>query len=145
MPSFPPLSNEESWASVIQDNGKYPDTPYWNEWRSVIDPLIDEAVKAGYNKLFRAEKSMHHILFSVLDHHGLRDEPRVTLSVTEDWKIQVHYSVANIYFRSALQCQTVIPTEAFPVLTRYLQHLWTETVAEPIPETLRARIPKEIQ
>jgi hypothetical protein len=142
MPSHPPLSNEESWVSVVQDNGEYPDTPYWNSWRSVISPLVDEAIKAGYDKLFRAGKSMHHILFSTIDHHGLRGEPHVTLSVTEDWKIHIHYSTANMWFGSAIQSQVVMPTEAFSVLTRYLQHLWTETVSEPIPEILRRHDPK---
>jgi len=142
---MPLRSNAESWAAVVRDNTEYPDTPYWNKWRSVISPLIDEAIKAGYDKLFRAGKSMHHILLSTIDHHGLREEPRVTLAVADNWKIHIHYSTANMYFGSAIQSQLVQPVEAFPVLTRYLQHLWTETVPEPIPEVLRKHDSKEIQ
>jgi hypothetical protein len=32
-----------------------------------------------------------------------------------------------------------MPNAAFPAFTRYLQHLWEETVPEPIPEALRRK------
>jgi len=80
---------------------------------------------------------MHQILLSTLDHHGLKGEPRVTLSVTEDWKIKIEYSTASTYFNTPIHGEVVKSEAAFQTLTKYLQHLWTETVPEPIPEALR--------
>ncbi len=136
-PSFPATPNMESWAFVIRDNAEYPDDEYWNQWRAAISPLLDQCIQRGYNRLFRAGKSMHHILLSTLPHNGLRGEPHVTLEVTKEGNIEIHYSTANTYFGPSIQNQVVTPSDAFPILTRYLQHLWTETVAEPIPENLR--------
>jgi hypothetical protein len=135
----PATQNKESWAFVVRDNNEYPDTEHWNNWRSAITPLLNQCMAAGYNGLFRAGKSMHHILLSTLDHKGLRGEPHVTLVVTEDGKIGIHYSRANIYFGPSIQSEVVPSSGAFPILTRYLQHLWTETVTEPIPPELRQK------
>jgi hypothetical protein len=130
-------SNAESWLLVLNEKRQYPDTEYWNRWRSLIDPLIQEAAAAGYDQLFRAGMSMHHIIFSTLDHHGLKGEPHVTVSVTDDWKIKVEYSTTNTYFSSPIHAEVVTTGSALPTLTKHLQHLWTETVPEPIPVQLR--------
>ena len=132
-----PTTNPESWTFVIRENRLYPDTEYWNRWRSLIDPLIQEAVAAGYDQLFRAGMSMHHIIFSTLDHNGLRGEPHVTVSVTKEWKIKIEYSTANTHFASPIHSEVAESGSALPTLTKYLQNLWTETVPEPIPEQLR--------
>jgi hypothetical protein len=132
-------ANPESWISVRSENRQYPDTEYWNRWRSLIDPLIQEAMAAGYDQHFRAGMSMHHLIFSTLDHPGLKGEPHVTVSVTKEWKIKVEYSTANTYFASPIQSEVIAPESALTTLTKYLQHLWTETVSEPIPEQLRKR------
>jgi hypothetical protein len=135
-----PASNEESWTCLVQAYDEYPDTPYWNGWRSTIAPLIDQCIRAGYNALFRAGMSMHHTVFSTLDHHRLKLEPRVTVEVTQESEIKIHYSTGNVWFSSPTQSITIPSSEAFPALTRYLQHLWTETVPEPIPEALRRKV-----
>jgi hypothetical protein len=138
-------TNEESWAYVFECYAEYPDTPYWNQWRSTLVPLISRCAQAGYNQLFRAGTSMHDTVFSSLDHHRLWNEPRVLVSVTENWLIKIghyniHYYDSWPHFPAACrQIVTVAPSEAFPVLTRYLQHLWTETVSEPIPFELRRK------
>ena len=130
------MSNPETWADIVQFAQEFPDTEYWNLWRSTICPLLDQALNLDYDRLFRAGSSMHHIIFSTIDHNGLRGEPHVTICVTEDWKIGIYYSTASIHFHPALESIVVDPNDAFPVFTRYLRHLWEETVPEPIPEEL---------
>jgi len=134
-----PASNEESWIDILTFVEEFPETEHWIRWRSIISPVLHRAIDAGYNKLFRVGSSMHHILISTLDHHGLRGEPHVTLKVTEDSRIGIYYSRSNIHFKSASNEEIVDPELAFPVLTRYLQHLWTETQDEPIPAILRRK------
>lgn len=134
---LPSTSNRESWVRVVQSFGEYPDNTYWNQWRSVVTPLIDRAIHDGYDELFLAGRAMHLVLFSTIDHYGLRQEPRVSLGVTdENWCIQVHYSTTNVEFYPPLETSIAKPDEAFHVLTRYLARLWTETVAGPLPQTL---------
>jgi len=80
---------------------------------------------------------MHDILFSTIDHPGLKNELRVKVSITKDWKIEIGCGNGMEGIGMTVQAHTVLPADAFPMFTRYLQHLWTETVAEPIPEILR--------
>lgn len=80
---------------------------------------------------------MHDMIFSTLDDHGLRDEPRVTLNVTTEFRLQISYSNRSICFYKPLKSVIVDSSEAFPIFTRYLRHLWVETVPEPIPKELR--------
>ncbi len=141
MPLPPAPSKNESWARAVQSFGKYPDTQHWNQWRSVIEPVITRAIQAGYDGLLRAACSMHDVLVFTSDYIGSEPSPHVKISVTEDWQILVQY-LPGIYSKGAILAPT-IPShtvesgEAFQILTRYLQHLWTETVPEPIPEILR--------
>ncbi len=132
----PPISNRDSWAYVLRTFDERPDDAYWNRWRSVMPPLIHQAIRSGYNELFLAGAAMHHVLFSTMDHYGLRQEPRVTVEVTEDWQIQIHYSTTNVEFDPSIQSCKVSTEEAFWVLTFYLRRLWTDTRAEPLPEAL---------
>jgi hypothetical protein len=131
------MTNPETWANIVQFTQEFPQTDYWNRWRSTVCPLLDESIRRGYDCLFRAGSSMHHILFSTISHHGLRGEPHVTLRVTEEWKIEISYSTSNVHFSSPIESVVVNPDSAISLFTRYLCHLWEETVPEPIPEALR--------
>jgi len=133
------MTNPETWTDIVQFTREFPDTEHWNRWRSTMCPVLEEALRQGYNRLFRAGSSMHDLIFSTLDHHGLRMELRVTLRVTNDWKIGIYYSTVHIDFGSPIESVSVTTPEAFPVFTRYLRHLWEETVPEPIPQELRQK------
>jgi hypothetical protein len=63
--------------------------------------------------------------------------PKVIVAVTKDWRVSITYSNISVSLRR--NWSTVGPSDAFQTLTRYLQHLWTETVPEPVPEVLRRR------
>jgi hypothetical protein len=142
-------TNEESWLYVLQVYAGYPDTPYWNQWRSTLVPVTERCIEAEYNRLFRAGTSMHSTTFSTGDHEVLRFNPparlrlspplnpKVTLAVTKDWSVRISYYDISSFRRR--QSSTVAPSDAFQALTRYLQHLWIETVPEPIPEVLRRK------
>jgi hypothetical protein len=129
--------NRATWKDVEEWIAEYPDRENWNRWRTIIKPLVERAIASQFDSLFRAGQSMSHLVLSTLDHHGLRYEPRVTVEVTHDWKLRISWSTHNIWFRSPSQFEIVEPRMAFPVFTRYLQHLWKETSPEPIPEILR--------
>jgi hypothetical protein len=137
-------SNQASWIEVQSRIQGYPDREHWNRWREAVMPILQRAADAEFDSLFRAGTSMDHIIFSTLDHDGLRDEPRVTLDVRFNWKVRISYTTHNIHFRSPNQFEEIDPSSAFPVFTRYLQHLWEETIPEPIPELLRLRKNYEI-
>jgi hypothetical protein len=135
-----PRSNEESWQFIVENNREYPETEYWKKWRSIVDPVIDQSIAAGYNRCIRAGKSMHDLLFSTLDHHRIHHEAYVRLRVVDNQQLEIQFIPAN--YAPAIsgphkESKVVEPYAAFPVFTRFLQHLWTETVPEPIPECLR--------
>jgi hypothetical protein len=142
-------TNEESWLYVLQHYFEYPDTPYWNQLRSILVPVIERGIEAEYNRLFRAGTSMHRTTFSTGDRDVLRFNPsaklrlspplnpKVFLEVTKDWRVRIYYFDISESRRG--QSSTVAPSDAFRTLTRYLQHLWIATVPEPVPEVLRRK------
>jgi hypothetical protein len=142
-------TNEESWLYVLQHYVEYPDTPYWNQWRSILVPVTERGIEAGYNQLFRAGTSMHRTTFSTGDRDVLRFnpsarfrlspplDPKVFLEVTTDWQIRISYYDISVFRRG--QSSTVAPSDGFQTLARYLQHLWIETAPEPVPEGLRRK------
>jgi hypothetical protein len=131
--------NRATWKQVRVWIDEYPDREHWNRWRAIIVPLVERAIDIQFDSRFRAGLSMSLVILSTLDHHGLRNEPRVTVEVTSDWKLRIAYSTHNISLMSPKQFEIVDPHCAFPVFARYLQHLWEETMPEPIPEILRDR------
>lgn len=131
--------NRATWQQVLRSVGNYPDEEYWNTWRAIVSPILEHAVELEFDSLFRAGMSMHHIIFSTLDHDGLRDEPRVTLEVMKDWRIRISLTRNNVWFNKPTQFAILDESNAFQTFRRYLWHLWEETVPEPIPERLRSK------
>jgi hypothetical protein len=131
--------NRATWSEIREWIDEYEDREYWNRWREIVKPLVERAIDSQFDSLFRAGQSMSHLILSTLDHHGLRGEPHITVNVTPDWKLRISYSMKSTWFFPPQQFEIVEPGFAFPVLTRYLQHLWEETMPEPIPELLRDR------
>jgi hypothetical protein len=129
--------NRATWQQVLRFASECPDNEYWNKWNSIMRPLISGAIELGYDSLFRAGTSMSHVILSNLDHHGLRDEPRVTLEVFKDWTVRISLTRNNVWFSNPTQFAIVDPSSALQTLRRYLWHLWEETVPEPIPDVLR--------
>src|SRR6476661_3013133 len=93
------ISNMTSWETVAADIEQYPDTEHWTPWKLLVRRFLRAGIAAGLNRYFRAGQSMHHIMFSTLDHHGLRDEPRVTIEFHPPSELRIAYGTTNLGFR----------------------------------------------
>ena len=131
--------NRATWQQVLASVRRFPDYDHWNRWRSIVLPILERAVELEFDSLFRAGMSMSHVVFSTLDHHGLKLEPRVTLEVMRDWRVRISFTTNNVWGVEPTHFAILDESSAFPTLRRYLWHLWEETVPEPIPDCLRSR------
>jgi hypothetical protein len=135
-----PKNNPESWQRIHEFVDWFSDDdPHWSRWKPMVRRVLLELEQRGLVSLFRAGQSMHHIMFSTLDHHGLEAEPRVTLEIhVERGLVRVAYSTANLYFCEPL-AEEYVPVEGATAATlAYLRRLWIETKAgQPLPDALR--------
>ncbi len=94
----------------------------------------------GLTEHFRLGQSMHQIIFSTSDHHGLTTEPRVTLEFCpKEQQVRVAYSHANIGFNEPDSEERVDVPTATSCALRYLRRLWSETRSDiQIPDALKA-------
>jgi len=130
-------SNIASWGLALGFIEEYPENSHWSPWKKLARRLIHEGVVLGLNRYFRAGMSMSHIIFSTLDHNGLRGEHRVTIEIRSEGKFRVAYGTTNLWFGSPELEYTLQYEDAFPTFRRFLNQLWTETVAEALPDELR--------
>ncbi len=131
-------SNIASWEAVAASIERYPDTEHWTPWKLLVRRVLGAGIAAGWNRYFRAGTSMHHIVFSTLDHHGLRDEPRVTSEFHPPSELRIAYGTTNLWFRTPELEYSLPFDDAIATLRRFLHQLWTATVPEPIPEDIRS-------
>ena len=131
-------SNIASWEAVAADIEQYPDTEHWTPWKPLVQRFLRAGIAAGLNRYFRAGQSMHHIVFSTLDHHGLRDEPRVTIEFHPPSELRIAYGTTNLWFRTPELEYSLPLNDAFATFRRFLHQLWTATVHEPTPEDIRS-------
>jgi hypothetical protein len=136
----PPKDNLESWQDIQQFIAEYPDDDYWSKWKPMARTIVSELEACGLAPLFRVGQSMHHIVFSTLDHHRLSSEPRVTLELLPNEHIvRVAFSRANLWFSEPLSEDRIEPSLAAATALQYLRRLWTETKPDiQIPDALEA-------
>ena len=127
--------NEASWVRLVQ---YIEDSPN-HRLKQLILPLVHRAIEAQFDSLFEARWYFDHILIFPPDKYASQDGPRVTIELRSHADPHLYISLCNwdVQCQSPAQCHQVRPEGAFAVFTRYLQHLWEEAVAEPIPEVLR--------
>jgi hypothetical protein len=130
--------NIAAWDFVVADIEQYPDNEYWTPWKILVRRFLQAGTAAGLNRYFRAGQSMHHIVFSTLDHHGLRDEPRVTIEFHPPSDLRIAYGTTNLWFCKPELEYTLPFDDGFATFRRFLHQLWTATVPEPIPEDIRS-------
>jgi len=131
-------NNIASWEAVAADIEQYPDNEHWTPWKHLVRRFLRAGAAAGLSRYFRAGQSMHHILFSTLDRHGLQDEPRVTIEFHPPTDLRIAYGTTNLSF-SKPELEYSLPfDDAFATFRRFLHQLWTATVPEPIPEDIRS-------
>jgi hypothetical protein len=126
-------SNIVSWEDLERLIEEYPDNSQWTEWKTLARKFVDESVKLGLNRYFRAGQSMHHFVFSTLEYHGLRDEPRVTVAFRPENDIRIAYGTSNLQFSTPMVEYTLPFDLAFPTFRRFLNQLWKATMPEAIP------------
>ncbi|SRR5258706_10536613 len=136
----PPKNNLESWQDIQQFIAEFPDDEYWSRWKPMVRSVVSELEARGLAPLFRIGQSMHHILFSTIDHHRLDSEPRVTLEfLPKEGIVRIAYSCANLYFSEPLSEDRVPISAAMSSTLDYLRRLWSETKpTTPIPDALEA-------
>lgn len=131
-------TNNESWQGVLKDVAQYPDNETWTAWKSIARDFLSRGIDAHLDEHFRAGQSMHCILFSTIDHHGLRGEPHVTLFIHSRDDIEVSYGTVHRSVGGSAELSYRLPFEmAFPTFHRFLLQLWTATKSDPIPSAIR--------
>ena len=133
-----PKDNPESWQDIHRFVDEFPDDAYWSKWKPMVLGVLSMLESRGLAPLFRIGQSMHHILFSTLDHHRLTSEPRVTLEFhPNEQTVRIAYSCSNLEFNEPLSQETIPIAAAMPLVLGYLRRLWSETKpATPIPDVL---------
>jgi hypothetical protein len=133
--------NRASWAKVVHDIDHAPAHAAFNRLKTMVSPILHRAILAQFDCLFEADGYFNHIKFFPPNSEGSRKGPRVTLELRAPIDPHLYISLCDwdIQYQSPAQCIPVMPDAAFPTFTRYLQHLWEETVPEPIPDALRRK------
>lgn len=132
--------NLESWTDLQSLVDTFPSDVHWTAWKVLAKKFLDECISLGLNGYFRAGQSMHHLVFSTLDQHGLRDEPRVTVDLHPETQLRIAFGRGNIHFASP-ELEYLLPYDTgFPTFRRFMNQLWTATMPEAIPGDLRGPI-----
>ena len=135
--AFPP-DNESSWASVLAFIDEYPEDANWSDWKRIALRIIRQLQSLGATSMFRVGQSMHHIVFSTLQHHGLSSEARVTIEIDgATQRVRVAHGYGNLWFSTPTKQVTCPSDDVMNALTQYLRELWLETKAAPLPHELR--------
>ena len=138
MPSHE-LNNVASWEFVKADIEQHPESAYWTPWKALARRFLQEGIRIGLHRHFRAGLSMNLIVFSTLDHHGLHLEPRVTVELHPESELRVAFGTTNIELHPPAELDYLLPFEpGFATFRRFLNHLWTATMDEPIPDDIRS-------
>jgi hypothetical protein len=123
-----PRDNFESWQHIHEFIDEFPDDVHWSQWRPMVRDVVSSLEARGLVALFHIGRSMHHIIFSTLEHHGLTSEPRVTLEFhPPEQAVRVAYSCSNLHFGEPLSEECVPITAAVPSTLSFLRRLWSET------------------
>ena len=130
-------NNVASWKLVLGFIDEYPESTHWSPWKKLARRFVDESIELGLDRYFRAGQSMSHMIFSTLDHHGLRNEPRVTVELHPENELRIAYGTSYLS-RFPAELEYSLPyDDAFPTFRRFLNQLWIETVPEALPDELR--------
>jgi hypothetical protein len=92
---------QESWISFEGFVAEFPDDGRWTAWKAFVLALLQMCVDAGLDRYFRAGQSMHDIIFSTAEEHGLEKHdpapPRVTQTFNHEnqqWSIAWSYRIS---------------------------------------------------
>ncbi|MCP5146251.1 MAG: hypothetical protein H6978_15690 [Gammaproteobacteria bacterium] len=135
--NVPTPSNEQSWLKMIEFAESMPDTN-WKKWKNQIVPLLREGIESALHRHFLAGQSMQHLLFSVIDHYGLDEEPRVTIGFDEKMDLFVALTTFNIWFQQPTDRAELSGENNLSLLRQFLVKLWiTAKPDQPLPSELQ--------
>ncbi|MCW5697176.1 MAG: hypothetical protein KIS96_10665 [Bauldia sp.] len=150
-PTIHGRNNLESWAKLREFVAAFPDDDYWARWKPMVIGVLDTLESYGLRDVFRAGQSMHDIVFSTADHHGLRDEPRVVLTFypfqqlvrttylrlpqKPAWAIESGKVAQSPHvFMAPLTLERLIsPAKGTRAILEYLRMLWVDTKSHTTP------------
>ena len=132
-------SNIASWESLEGFVKSFPDES-WAGWKTLADRFIAVGRDHSLHEYFRGGQSMHDFLFSTAVKHGLPlDAPKVRVSLHPPDRLTVAYEPGIPAAGSDARLEyTLNFDDAITTFRRFLNHLWTMTTSEPIPQQLRA-------
>jgi hypothetical protein len=133
-------ANRASWEGMLRFVDEFPDDK-WRDWKTVVRPTLEASIRSGIAEYFRAGQSVHHLIFSTAEKHGLEDiqpsPPRVTFGLDDDGKLFVGLSRYSLFFNPPDRKQLVDRNNAFVVLKSFLSELWQLTRPnEPLPSVV---------
>ena len=131
-------SNIESWADIGEFIEDFPDSSGL-EWKRLARRFVQYGLDRNFNRHFRAGQSMSTLVFSTLDRHGLRDEPRITVTLRPPDELKLVYWPATPATKGDRRLEYDLHwDEAMPTFQRFLNHLWETTMSAPLPSDLRS-------
>jgi hypothetical protein len=127
------------WANTLRLIEDPEGHPSFARRRTILLPIVKRAIEAQFDLLFEADLYFDHLRFYPTGRSKTGSRVTVELRAPAYPMLYISLSNCDIQYQSPQQFTGVLPEQAFPVLTRYLQHLWEENVPEPIPEILRRK------
>jgi hypothetical protein len=92
LPDSLKAANRASWNDMLDFVDSFPDDK-WKDWKAVVRPVLQASIQSGMCEYFRAGQSVHHLIFSTAENHGLEDiqptPPRVTFGLDDDGQLFV--------------------------------------------------------
>jgi hypothetical protein len=133
------LANSASWKALevfIEGLEQYQDS-HWKAWKALGQEFLSACMRLGLDRYYRAGHSMHHLVFSTLDHHPLQEEARVTVELhPEDHTLRIAFGRGGLYFSPAELEYTLSFDAGIPTFQRFLKQLWIATSTEAFPPEL---------
>ena len=125
--------NQESWTKIERsiDGSTHPG-------KVVALRLIRNGLDHGFGDYFRVCQSMFSLVFTTVGQPWYPNGPSVRLAVDPSGLVNVTYNPASPAASgdNALGYQLEFE-EAFATFHRFLLHLWTISMPEPVPAALR--------
>jgi hypothetical protein len=132
--------NIASWEALTVFVRSFPDNGVWTEWKILAERFIAAGRVLSLQEFFRGGQSMHHFIFSTAAKHGLLpNAAKVRVSLHPPDRLTLAYEPGIPAAGEDARLEyTLSFDEAVPTFRRMLNHLWTMTKSEPIPQQLRA-------
>jgi hypothetical protein len=134
--SGPPETNLESWHYIHRFIDMFADDDHWSKWKTMARGVVGALEERGLAPVFRIGQSMHDIILSTSERHGLAaSELRVKLEFLPDEQVvRVTYGPGKRNIE-----ERVASSIAVPCVLNHLRRLWSETKpSAQMPDALKS-------